>query len=98
MYNPTLLTNWYISLAVAGIIVLIAAALLIGVWLAARRILRLALEALDLVQQIKHNTQSIWALENTNATAQNILENARSIKTHANQVAETLHSASVEEI
>jgi hypothetical protein len=88
-----LYTDWLIGLGIAALIVIIAAALLIAVWSAARRILRLAEAALGLVVQVKDNTQSIWELENTNDTAQAILQGAENIEKHAGAVAEALHEA-----
>lgn len=86
-----LYTNWYIGLGIATVIILIAAILLLLVWNAARRILRLATAALGIVIQIKENTYSIWGLEQTNEVAGNILEGARQIETHAGMVAEALY-------
>lgn len=92
MTDATLFTNWYIGLAVTAVVVVIAAVLLILIWLAARRILTLAIAALDLVQQIKQNTTTIWALEDTNKTARNILSQAESIRDHGAAVAQVLHN------
>ena len=82
MNDAELFTNWYIALGIATVVVLIAASLLIGVWLATRRILKLAIAALGLVTQIKENTQSIWNLKDTNSTAVKILTTATAIKNH----------------
>ena len=91
MTDAQLYSEWTFWLVVAGIIVLAAAALLIAVWLSARRIFRLARAALELVLEIKLNTQSIWELEKTNDTAVRILEEADAIREHAGTVAEALH-------
>lgn len=91
MDEATLYNNWIVGLAIAAVVILIAAALLILVWTAARRILRLAQAALALVTEIKENTQSVWALEQTNEVAGDILQEAREIETHAGAVAEALH-------
>lgn len=93
MTDPELYTNWYLSLALAAAVVLIAAGLLIAVWMAARRILRLADTALELVRQIKDNTQSVWALEETNETAADLRDASASIRDHASGVARALHKA-----
>lgn len=93
MDESTLYTNWYVGLAIATVIILAAAVLLILVWLSARRILRLATAALGIVVQIKENTSSIWALEQTNEVACDILEGAQAIEAHARLVAEALHEA-----
>ncbi len=92
MTDAALFTNWYIGLAIATVVVLIAAVLIILIWQAARRILNLAVVALGLVVQIKENTHTIWALNDTNKTAKNILAGAESIRNHGAAVAEALHN------
>ena len=93
MTDAALFFNWYIGLAIVAVVIVIAAVLLILVWQAAHRILTLAVAALDLVKQIKANTMIIWALEDTNKTALNILADAESIKNHGAAVAQALHEA-----
>jgi len=82
---------FYIGLAIAGAIVLIAAILLILILVAARRILKLAGAALGIVIRIKENTLSIWGLQDTNHTAINILNEADTILSNAGAVATALH-------
>ena len=91
MTDATLYSNWFFWLGIASVIVVAAAVLLILVWLAARRILNLAVVALGLVQQVKANTAAIWALEETNTTAADILEDARRIRNNGAAVAHALH-------
>lgn len=93
MDEATLYSNFYIGLGIAVVIILAAAVLLILVWNAARRILKLATAALGLVTQIKENTNSIWGLQTTNKVAVDILEGAQAIESHAGLVAEALHNA-----
>lgn len=95
MTDAAFYSNWLFWLSVAAVIVVAAAILLILVWLAARRILRLAVTALELVQQIKANTAIIWALEDTNKSAANILDDATRIRNHGASVAQALHEADV---
>jgi len=90
MTDAEFLSQWQLSLVVATVIVLAAAALLIGIALAARRILRLALVALEVVETIKTSTDSIWALKDTNETATRILQAAESIRDHGALVAGAL--------
>lgn len=90
MENTQFYNEWLIGLAIVGAVVLIAATLLILIWFAAKRILRLALRALVLVKQIKNNTDSIWELQNTNRVATNIESEATAINDHATLVAEAL--------
>ena len=83
--------EFYIGLAIAGAIVLIAAILLILILVAARRILKLAQAALGIVVNIKQNTLSIWELQNTNHKAIDILNEADTILSNAGAVAQALH-------
>ena len=93
MDDATLYSNFYIGLGIAVVIILAAALLLIMVWMAARRILRLASAALGIVVQIKENTNSIWGLQTTNEVATDILEGAKAIEAHAGLVAEALNQS-----
>lgn len=90
MENEALFNEWLIGLALVSVIIAIAAVLLILVWLAAKRILRLAGAALEIVTDIKNNTNSIWELETTNAVAIDIQKEAEAIEEHATLVAEAL--------
>lgn len=83
--------EFYIALAIAGAIVVIAATLLILIWIAAKRILKLAGAALGIVINIKQNTMSIWELQNTNHKAVDILNEADTILSNAGAVATALH-------
>lgn len=82
--------QFYIGLAIAGAIVIIAATLLILILIAAKRILKLANAALGIVVSIKTNTLSIWELQNTNHKAINILNEADTILSNAGAVATAL--------
>lgn len=93
MPDADLYSLWYLALGLTAVVVVIAAGLLIGVWLSARRILKLAGAALGLVQQIRENTNGVWALEATNQTAAGILDEAEAIRDHAGLVAHALHEA-----
>jgi flagellar biosynthesis/type III secretory pathway M-ring protein FliF/YscJ len=91
MPDAELYIIWYWSLAVAGVVVLLAAALLIAILLVARRILRNARQALEAAEAIAEETQVIWALEETNRTAEEILASAQSIEERGGRIAGTLH-------
>ena len=91
MNDAAYYNEFYIGLAIAGAIVLIAAILLILILVAARRILKLAGAALGIVIRIKENTLSIWGLQDTNHTAINILKEADTILSNAGAVATALH-------
>lgn len=88
--EEALYNQWYMGLAIATVIILIAAVLLIMIWLAAKRILKLANAALGLVVQIKENTTSIWELQDTNEVAASILKETKNIRDHAGLVAGSL--------
>ena len=94
MENTELYNEWLIGLAIVGLVVVIAAVLLILVWLAAKRILNLAGVALEVVKEIQQNTDSIWELEKTNHVAVSIQSEATAIKEHAVLVAEALEEVS----
>ena len=82
--------EFYLALALVGAVVLIAATLLILIWVAARRILNLATAALGIVTTIKENTMSIWGLQDTNHTAIDILREADRIEGNAGAVAQAM--------
>ena len=90
MNDATYWNEFYIGLAIAGAIVLIAATLLILILIAARRILKLATAALGIVVNIKQNTLSIWERQNTNHTAIDISNEADTILSNAGAVANAL--------
>ncbi len=91
MNDAAYYNEFYIGLAIAGALVVVAALLLILIWMAARRILKLATAALSLVIKIKENTMSIWGLQDTNHKAINILSEAETIENSAGLVAEAFH-------
>src|SRR6266702_4651299 len=95
MTDQDLLTYWYIGLVIAGVIVVIAAVLLLTILVTARSIDRGAKAALDMVRQIRANTQVIWALEDTNKVARQLLAGAESILGHAGEIVQAQHEADV---
>ncbi|MDP9455541.1 MAG: hypothetical protein M3Q49_04530 [Actinomycetota bacterium] len=90
MPDAELYTIWYWSLAVAGVVVLLAAALLMAIVLVARRILSNARQALEAAEAIAEDTKVIWELEETNRTAEEILATAESIEERGGRIAGTL--------
>ncbi len=86
MTDQVLFFYWYISLIVAAVIVVIAAVLLLAILVTARSIDRGAKAALEMVKQIRANTQVIWALEDTNKVARQLLGGAESILFHAGEI------------
>lgn len=95
MTDQQILTYWSMGLIVAVLVVVIAAALLIAVFMVARSIERGAGAALGIVKQIREHTQVIWALQDTNQVALQLSGGAESILNHAGQVAQALHDADV---
>jgi hypothetical protein len=89
--DAELYTVWGWSLAVAGIVVLLAAALLIAILLVARRILSHARQALEAAEAIAEETKVIWELDETNTLAEEILATAESIEERGARIAGTLH-------
>ena len=81
MTDAELWSAWRLWMGVAAVVVLLAASLLIAIWLTARSILANAVRALNAVEAIRAKTQPIWALEETNAVAEEILETVQAIET-----------------
>ena len=82
---------WGVWMAVAGLIVLVAAALLVTIWLTARSIVAHATRALRAAEAIRANTQPIWELETTNEVAEQLRDTVREIETKTSAVVEALH-------
>lgn len=80
MSYAELWATWRMWMFVAAAIVVIAAALLISIWISARRILSDAGRALRAADAIRGQTQAIWELRTTNLVAEDILETVRAIE------------------
>lgn len=80
-------------LGVAGVVVLIAASLLIWIWWLTRRIAANALRALRAAEQIRANTNSIWLLDDVNDVGTRLLHRVASIESNAGAVADVLSRA-----
>ncbi|MBI5301726.1 MAG: hypothetical protein HY868_06295 [Chloroflexi bacterium] len=93
MTDAQILNVWLIGLGVAAVVVVIAAALLLAVLNAAKSIERGAGAALGMVKQIRENTQVIWALQDTNQVARQLLCGANAILADAREIAQALHDA-----
>ncbi|MEO6196324.1 MAG: hypothetical protein ABIS20_25165 [Thermoanaerobaculia bacterium] len=83
MSDAGLWSAWGLWMAVAGVIVLVAAGLLITIWLTARSILAHAGRALAAAEAIRENTQPIWALQTTNEVAAGLLASVEGIEAKA---------------
>lgn len=80
MTDADLWAAWRLWMGVAAVVVLLAASLLIVIWLTARRILADAVRALNAVEAIRANTVPIWGLQDTNEVAEDILASVQAIE------------------
>jgi hypothetical protein len=84
---PTdVVTLWWITLAIALVVILVVAALLIAIVVAANRIDRHAADIWTAGKDIATNTIQIWQLQKTNETAEQILETAQGIAAGAGSI------------
>src|SRR5262249_7420874 len=72
MTDADLYRLWYVWLTIGGAIVVVAAVLLVTIWLTARGIEREALRALRAVERIRESTHPIWHLDDTNRVAEGL--------------------------
>ena len=84
---------WFVWLAIGAVIVVAAAVLLITIILAARRIARLAVVALGVVEEIEQNTKPIWEINATNKVAGDLLAGAKAIEENAVAIVGALTAA-----
>ncbi len=84
-------TVWFIVLAVATVVVLLAATLLLVILSVARSILRHGTQALVAAEAIAADTKVIWALADTNRVAGDILDTAGRIEGNGGRIAALLH-------
>lgn len=92
MTDADLWASWRLWMAVAAAIILVAAALLITIWLTARSILAHAGRALVAAGKILPQTQPIWELQTTNEVAGDILATVQSIEAKGGALAAALES------
>ena len=81
---------WFIWLGVAGVVVVLAAALLITILVLARQIAALAATGLAVVGAIEQNTKPIWQLNATNHVAGQLLGGAKAIESNAVAIVDAL--------
>lgn len=77
---------WWLTLAIAGVVILVVAALLIAIVAAANRIDNHAAAIWGAGKDIATNTVQIWQLQKTNATASAILGVAGTIAAGAESI------------
>ena len=87
---------WALGFAVALVVVLLVAALLVGIFVEARRIRCLAGATSSLVDEIDANTRGIWALRDTHAVALALLAGAAAIDSNAAAIVRAVSDAQLE--
>lgn len=92
MSDAELWAAWRMWLLVAAGVIVIAAALLITIWLTARGIYAHAARALVAARRIREQTQPIWELQTTNDVAQELLDTVQSIEQKGGALVEALES------
>jgi hypothetical protein len=92
MTDAELWAAWRFWMLVAAAVILVAAALLVTIWLTARSIAAHARRALLAAEGIRGNTQPIWELQRTNEAAEDLRDTGHAIETKAGALAEALES------
>ncbi len=92
MTDAELWTAWRLWMIVAGVVVLVAAALLVTIWLTARSIVAHATRALRAAEAIRANTRAIWELQTTNEVAGDLLDTVRAIEAKTATLVDVLQS------
>jgi hypothetical protein len=92
MTDADIWAAWRIWMLVAAVVILVAAALLVTIWLTARGIAAHARRAVGALEAIRENTRVIWALQTTNEVAEELRDTVRDIETRAAALAEALQS------
>lgn len=95
MTDAQLWSAWQVWMAVATVVIVIAASLLIVIWLTAKTILEDAVRALHAVDAIRAQTQPLWALEDTNLVAEDILTTVQAIEKKGGLLARALQGTEV---
>ena len=95
MSDAELWSAWRIWVGVAAVVVLLAAGLLVAIWITARRILAEALRALAAAEAIRKSTESIWELQATNEVAERILHTVEAIEHKGGALASALEGRAV---
>lgn len=92
MTDTELWRAWGLWMALAVVVILIAAVLLITIWLTARSILAHARRALAAAEKIRESTLPIWALQTTNEVAGELLDTVQSIEAKGGALVAALES------
>ena len=91
MSSADLWAAWRLWMLVAAVVIVIAAGLLITIWLTARSILAHATRALKAAEAIRDNTHAIWRLQNSNEIAGDIRDVVCEIEATTKKLVNALH-------
>lgn len=92
MTDADLWAAWRFWMIIAAAVVLIAAGLLIAIWLTARAIRAHAARALAAAERIRRNTMPIWELQTSNEVASDLLDTVQQIEAKGALLASALES------
>ena len=92
MTNADLWAAWRLWMLVATVIIAVAAALLVTIWLTARSIAAHATRALRAAEAIRDNTRVIWQLQTTNEVAEQIRDTVGEIESKTGKLIEALQN------
>ena len=92
MTSAELWAAWRLWMLVGGAVVLVAATLLVTIWLTARSVAAHATRALRAAEAIRDSTRAIWELETTNEVAEQLRDTVRDIERKATKLVEALGS------
>jgi len=92
MTSAELWAAWRLWMLVGGAVVLMAAALLVTIWLTARSIAAHAARALRAAEGIRDNTRAIWELQTTNEVAEQLRDTVRDTEAKATTLVDALES------
>lgn len=90
MTDTDLWAAWRLWTALATVIILVAASLLVTIWLTARSISAHARRALRAVTAIRDNTRVIWELQTTNEVAADIRDTVCDIEAKVTKLVDAL--------
>ena len=92
MTSAELWAAWRLWMLVATVIIAVAAALLVTIWLTARSIAAHARRALRAAQAIRDNTRVIWQLQTTNEVSEQIRDTVCEIESKATKLIDALQN------
>lgn len=95
MSDAELWAAWRMWMAVAVVLVVVAAALLVTIWLTARKILAEAQRALAAAEAIRQHTRVIWELQKTNEVGERLLATVEAIEQKGGALVRALQGETV---